>query len=362
MEDKRISWLDIAKGIGIYFIVLGHTMSDPSIPGCGILHEYLYSFHVPFFFILAGLTAKCGKRGFGDFLIKKLKTLIIPYLVFGILSIIIFRLAEEFIHANLAHSDGDYSIGNNFVNLVTLEDLQFNRPLWFLPCLFLMELLTWPLLKWEHSLWGRENYLFRTFAFLLMGVLSWLVAGHLWPLDIQRFQVEVAMLPYLFAGILLAPILKIPFKKPHIRLLTLTAGFALIGLGIWLWGLCSVHYNREIGFLIFSPFTSVVALISSLGYIALCAAILTCRPIEYVGQASLLIMCLHKFPVVFFQTCLPFTAVLLAEMNYIAGTTVALICLLLCVGSYFFIFRFCPAILGRFSSRPQNTKIISKFS
>lgn len=49
MQKQRISWLDIAKGIGIYFIILGHTLSDPSVPGCGTLHEYLYSFHVPFF-------------------------------------------------------------------------------------------------------------------------------------------------------------------------------------------------------------------------------------------------------------------------------------------------------------------------
>ena len=34
MQKQRISWLDIAKGIGIYFIILGHTLSDPSVPGC----------------------------------------------------------------------------------------------------------------------------------------------------------------------------------------------------------------------------------------------------------------------------------------------------------------------------------------
>lgn len=187
MQKQRISWLDIAKGIGIYFIILGHTLSDPSVPGCGTLHEYLYSFHVPFFFILSGLTAKCGQNEFSGFLIKKLKTLFIPYLVFGILSIIIFRLAGAFAHSALMHSDGDFSLASNLLNLFILGDLQFNRSLWFLPCLLLMELLAWPFLKWEDAVWGRENSCFRALAFLAVFILAWSVAGHAWPLGIQRF-------------------------------------------------------------------------------------------------------------------------------------------------------------------------------
>lgn len=356
MQKQRISWLDIAKGIGIYFIILGHTLSDPSVPGCGTLHEYPYSFHVPFFFILSGLTAKCGQNEFSGFLIKKLKTLFIPYLVFGILSIIIFRLAGAFAHSALMHSDGDFSLASNLLNLFILGDLQFNRSLWFLPCLLLMELLAWPFLKWEDAVWGRENSCFRALAFLAVFILAWSVAGHAWPLGIQRFQVEIAMLPYLFAGMLLVPVLRIPFAEFRMRFAAFITGAALVGLGLWLWILCPVHYNREIGFTIFAPFTAIVALVSSLGYVGLSAALLAGRPIEYAGRASLVIMCLHKFLVVFFQTCLPFTAMPLARMNYVVGTSVALACLLLCVACYFLISRFCPFLLGRLSFHPRTAK------
>lgn len=55
-KKERIAWIDIAKAIAIFFIVLGHQL--PSGPLCG----YLYSFHVPLFFFLSGLTFNTAKE------------------------------------------------------------------------------------------------------------------------------------------------------------------------------------------------------------------------------------------------------------------------------------------------------------
>lgn len=41
---SRIDWIDIAKGIGIFLMVMGHT----SIPKLG--GHWIYSFHMPLFF------------------------------------------------------------------------------------------------------------------------------------------------------------------------------------------------------------------------------------------------------------------------------------------------------------------------
>lgn len=59
MNSDRIVSFDIAKGIGIILVVIGHTMS-PIMSGNEIMEEFysiLYVFHMPLFFLLAGLVS-----------------------------------------------------------------------------------------------------------------------------------------------------------------------------------------------------------------------------------------------------------------------------------------------------------------
>ena len=42
-KEKRIEWIDIAKGIGILLVVLGHITKNE------VLYEIIYSFHMPLF-------------------------------------------------------------------------------------------------------------------------------------------------------------------------------------------------------------------------------------------------------------------------------------------------------------------------
>lgn len=49
----RDSTIDIAKGIGIFLVVLGHfaVFASP-------LYHYIYLFHMPLFFFISGMFAK----------------------------------------------------------------------------------------------------------------------------------------------------------------------------------------------------------------------------------------------------------------------------------------------------------------
>lgn len=60
---RRIAWIDMAKGVGIILVVIGHA--GRGLSGAGVTDENLflplmdrtiYAFHMPFFFILAGIT------------------------------------------------------------------------------------------------------------------------------------------------------------------------------------------------------------------------------------------------------------------------------------------------------------------
>ena len=46
----RLDWIDIAKGIGIISVLMGHNVSQ--------LKPIIYAFHMPLFFILAGYTIR----------------------------------------------------------------------------------------------------------------------------------------------------------------------------------------------------------------------------------------------------------------------------------------------------------------
>ena len=73
MSEKRIKWIDICKGIGIFFVVLSHVMVSKTTD------IWIHSFNMPFFFLLSGLCFDEKKNNkLFLFLKKRFKTLIIP--------------------------------------------------------------------------------------------------------------------------------------------------------------------------------------------------------------------------------------------------------------------------------------------
>lgn len=55
MVSKRIEWIDMAKGLTILLVIIGHNIED------NILRGIIYSFHMPLFFILSCMTYKYSK-------------------------------------------------------------------------------------------------------------------------------------------------------------------------------------------------------------------------------------------------------------------------------------------------------------
>lgn len=89
MLKKRFNEIDVAKAIGIFCIVFGHTLTD------GWVREFLYAFDVPVFFLLSGLVFKFNPN-WADFLKKKFFRLYLPYFVVSVLSLVIFLVASQF--------------------------------------------------------------------------------------------------------------------------------------------------------------------------------------------------------------------------------------------------------------------------
>ena len=127
MYSNRIHSIDLAKGIAILLVVLGHVSFLPKP-----ILAVIYSFHMPLFFFLSGVLLFRKKEAFGPFLLKKLRTLIGPYYVFLVAQFIVFY--------------GAYKLGFNHAGqyLPGWSCWLGQSELWFLFVLFFIQLFLFP--------------------------------------------------------------------------------------------------------------------------------------------------------------------------------------------------------------------------
>lgn len=90
---SRLNWIDYAKGIGIILVVLGHVIKglitvklvDPTFAFYSV--NFLYSFHMPLFFMLSGyfFLPSFLRRDNKSFMINKVKTILYPFVIWSLL-------------------------------------------------------------------------------------------------------------------------------------------------------------------------------------------------------------------------------------------------------------------------------------
>lgn len=80
----RDNAIDIAKGIGILLVIIGHT---GGLPAHSTVHHFIYSFHMPLFFILGGYFFKPSSVNMH--IRKDAKRLLLPY-VFSVFLLLLW--------------------------------------------------------------------------------------------------------------------------------------------------------------------------------------------------------------------------------------------------------------------------------
>jgi fucose 4-O-acetylase-like acetyltransferase len=100
LPNNRITWLDHAKGLGIFLVVLGHTlrglinsaMLEPSM-AIQFVDKWIYAFHMPLFFFISGLfIERSVSKPLNTFVLGKLQTIVYPYFLWSIFQEIIRNL------------------------------------------------------------------------------------------------------------------------------------------------------------------------------------------------------------------------------------------------------------------------------
>lgn len=93
---NRIIALDIAKAICIILVVMGHYVPDNSPAWYVLVHDVIYTFHMPLFMFVSGYVYIATKKRstYGDFLLKKVRRLMVPYLTTSVMVIVIKLLTQ----------------------------------------------------------------------------------------------------------------------------------------------------------------------------------------------------------------------------------------------------------------------------
>ncbi len=101
--SKRVVWLDVAKGIAMFIVIFGHAIRDEMRTDnemCMMIFRAIYLFHMDLFFFLSGYAYKLSKKNncnksIGEFVIKKAKTLLVPWLVYSMLIYVVFFIVSK---------------------------------------------------------------------------------------------------------------------------------------------------------------------------------------------------------------------------------------------------------------------------
>ncbi len=139
----RKNHIDYAKGMGILAVLWGHIMLK------GWSYSLVYSFSIPLFFFLSGFVFNSKKYpALGQFFPARWKSLILPYALFSVITWF-YWIAYLKIFDFSASKGYWYPLFQTLIAQGSSKFLTHNTPLWFPPCLFVVELGYYMIRSWK---------------------------------------------------------------------------------------------------------------------------------------------------------------------------------------------------------------------
>lgn len=218
-EKKRITWVDTAKGIGVFLVVLGHLWYRSPHE---IINQMIYSFHMPMFFVLSGFLFDINNKTKSEFIKRKAFNLLVPATLFVIMTIPLYIYqtggGKAFSVSKFFYIDG----------LVA-----FNDPCWFFFALFEVFVIV--------SLLGLQKK--STYRVCIIGIAFFLVGAALYYYDISLlFGLDKAIIA---AGFFAFGKL---FREIESKTMTRSSCILVSLINIVLWVLFGVVLNEKISF------------------------------------------------------------------------------------------------------------------
>ena len=160
-KSERRGEIDAAKGLALLSVVLGHVILLHTFPS-----NWIYTFHMPAFFFLSGMTFRPEKYdGLLPFLKDKARKRLLPYLGITALAFFICMLRPAYRAPVL--NDG-WSHQLLWIFYYTQPQNLYVGQLWFLVALFWAELMAW---IW-FQLAGKRHLLVKCYSVFLLALLA----------------------------------------------------------------------------------------------------------------------------------------------------------------------------------------------
>lgn len=273
---KRNESIDFLKGIAIFLVVLAH---------CWILDReifyIIYSFHMPLFFCISGYLFS-NRRPFKEFFVTKVKTLIVPYILFFIAS---FIVSVTILNREVTIIDGfKYMLlGGKHCAIVC------NWPLWYLQLFFIASCLFYFITKIKY-------FLFRIIIMVILFSVS---------LPIQQFCNRIfqdELVPFAFNALcpaLFFMLVAFEFRRikdkivPALKSNHSYAIVSVVSFGLFVLGVVLAAGNSD-EIIRLKSYTFMIYSLLILQFVVLISQKCSNKCISYVGRKSLLILGVHR--------------------------------------------------------------------
>lgn len=302
-NGKRITYLDMVRGIAIFLVVAGHS---------GLIgHEHniwLSTFHLPAFFVVSGLLMQMKKEDeqpLGKVVIHKIKGIMLPYVWFSLGSLLVIFI--QVLRGKLT-----WDVPKALI--IQTIGLQGYSVLWFLPVLLLGELLVLLLFKAFNKMIkkkipavlitagifvGIATILFYAYHYVTTNPVNAFVLGEFRILTKSVIAAVFIAFGYLI-GILFTYIRKKPEKEVSgfkAWLLQFDVIGLVVGAIFFAINYIVVPYIQIMDFNNINLYNLFVywglGICGSLGLLLICKSIPNIPLVTFYGQNSLIVMCTH---------------------------------------------------------------------
>lgn len=283
-HSLHIEWVDTAKGLCITLVVLNHLLIYQRLPEYHpevflFFNDFMCSFRMPLYFLLSGLFFKTYGGG-RSFIKKKVNKILVPFVFWYFVSLLFFPVTD-----NVEEWKSFYTNKYMVLNWYYGDCQVINGPLWFLLCLFEVNVLFCLLQQFI------KKRLLLYIASFMTGTIGLLLSFFSINLH-ASLDTALTCFPFFVFGYMVkngTNLLTISLKDRYLLLLSL-----LFGIICFLLSDYASFYNNS--FSQKSYFTIYpCGFLGTLMILFIAKYIGTARLITFFGRYSIIILCTH-FP------------------------------------------------------------------
>lgn len=272
MENNRLDYIDILKGIGILLVIFSHSGAETGAMA------YVGGVFIPLFFIASGYTYKNREQSFGAFIGKKSRRLLVPYFFFSVILLLLYKRFSILDIIGVFYSRYCLYPFDSCDNVFLMGG--GNPPLWFLTSMLTAFIPFYFLMKYSSKVYWLLLFAIFTFSCQFLPVLL------PWSIDTACLQAS-----FMYVGVTLRNNRHVMDRPSIFYLLALIAYIVICILN----GELNVSV-REYGvsFLLYF-LTGVLGTIFLLWFSKKLESTFLCSVLSNIGRHSLVIFCVQMF-------------------------------------------------------------------